>query len=72
MTVPSNSAWKAWMANAENVTPWTQCASEDRDIYFDEFGAEAGVPFGLTTAAATCRGMWVVPQRPSGSVYYIR
>ncbi len=72
MSVPSNSAWKTWMANTANVTPWAQCTSEDREIYFDEFGAEAEVPFGLTTAAATCRGMWVVPQRPTGSVYYIR
>ena len=72
MTVPSNSAWKAWMANAANVTPWTQCASEDRETYFEEFGAEAEVPFGLTTAAATCRSMWVLARRPVGSVYYIR
>ena len=72
MSMPQTTAWKAWMANAANVTPWAQCASEDRETYFEEFGAEAGVPYGLTTAAATCRGMWVVPQRPSGSVYYIR
>ena len=72
MSMPQTTAWKAWMANAANVTPWAQCSSEDKQLYFSEFGAEAGVPYGLTTAAATCRGMWVVPQRPSGSVYYIR
>ncbi|MBR2356322.1 MAG: sigma-70 family RNA polymerase sigma factor [Kiritimatiellae bacterium] len=72
MSMPQTTAWKAWMANAANVTPWAQCSSEDKQLYFSEFGAEAGVPYGLTTAAATCRGMWVVPQRPTGSVYYIR
>ena len=72
MSMPQTTAWKAWMANAANVTPWAQCSSEDKQLYFSEFGAEAGVPYGLTTAAATCRRMWVVPQRPTGSVYYIR
>ena len=72
MSMPQTTAWKSWMEDTANVTPWAQCSSEDRETYFDEFGAEAGVPYGLTTAAATCRGMWVVPQRPTGSVYYIR
>ena len=74
MSVPATKTWRAWVANTANVTPWADCLSADREIYFAEFVAEAEVPYGLTTAAATCRGMWVVlvPWRQSGSVYYIR
>ena len=61
MIVPQNRAWRAWMANTANVTPWALCSSADRETYFDEFGQNAKKPYGLTTATATCRGMWVVP-----------
>lgn len=63
MSVPNNGMWTAWMENPANVTPWEQCASADRETYFAEFGPTAKAPYGLTTAAATGRGMWVVPYR---------
>ena len=74
MSVPATKTWRVWVANTANVTPWADFSSADREIYFAEFGTEAEVPYGLTTAEATCRGMWVVlvPWRPTGSVYYIR
>jgi len=72
MCVPRDATWKAWMSDAANVTPWDQCASADRETYFAEFGSAADVPFGLTTAAATCRSMWVVPDKTAGLTIFVR
>ena len=72
MSMPQTTAWKAWMEDTANVTPWAQCSSEDRQLYFSEFGNEAKPPFGLTTAAATCRSMWVVPDKSAGLTIFVR
>ena len=72
MSMPQTTEWKAWMEDAANVTPWAQCSSEDRQLYFSEFGNEAKPPFGLTTAAATCRSMWVVPDKSAGLTIFVR
>jgi len=72
MSMPQTTAWKTWMEDTANVTPWAQCSSEDRQLYFSEFGNEAKPPFGLTTAAATCRSMWVVPDKSAGLTIFVR
>lgn len=71
MEVPPTSFWNAWMSNPDNVEPWSSCSEEDRQIYFDAFGQDAKVPFGLTRSAATNRRMWVLTRQSRGLLIFL-
>lgn len=72
MIVPHTGYWKSWMEDAFNAVPWDQCSAEEQQTYYAEFGDNAKTPYGLTTAAATCRSMWVVPDKSAGLTIFVR
>ena len=61
--------WAAWMADEANFTPWAECDATTKQTYYDNFGATAPRPTGLSSAASTCRRMWVFyPKAPGFAI----
>ena len=70
--VKKSDEWAAWMADEANFTPWKKCDAATKQKYYDNFGANAPRPTGLSSAASTCRRMWVFYPKTSGMILMLK